>query len=244
MFKKNKQNLLWNFINKNLEGYFELDDYFEKSINHLPGWYSKIKANKSTPFKSFGHSESSSNIKTCPSFVDLFKNSLIFKCPIDVDIKISKNKFDYVVPTGSHPMLSITSHTMVEEKTGSQMGQYWNNNIQNIKFSLPLTMWTSQKKTKLIFLSNFYFNPRQEMQVAPGIVDFLPSNPLEMSVNFFIDLKDHEEKTINLKSNEPLALMYFPEGLPELKRGYETQKLRKKFYGDWTSRVKKYDNNY
>lgn len=244
IFKKKKQSLLWNYLDRNLDGYFDISDYFVKSTNNLPDWYKKVKAVKSIPFKDKGFAHSASNVKTCPSFVDLFKNSLVFKCPIDIDIEVGMNGMDYTTPTESHHMLTVTTHTLIKEKSGSQMGKFWDDTMQNIKLSLPITMWASHKKTKMIFLPNTYFDPRQELQVAPGIADLLPDNPLQMAVNFFVDLKGLgpvSTKTINLKNGQPLGLIYFPGGLPQIERGYTVPKLRKNFFGDWISRIKKYD---
>ena len=238
-FKKKNSNILeWNYNMVNRPSNFSVEDYYVKASKHLPDWFSKL------PPSSLGGNSFTEilNVRTCPSFLEVFKNSFLFRAPCDIEIEYSKHGFRYLIHPESDSFLSIDTHTKAGEK--SQMGPYWDKDMLNIKMMPRLIFKPKNRKLKAIFLPPTFWNPRHFLQPIPGVLELLPDYPMVMNLNFFVDtkgLKQSESRVEFIKCDEPLALIYFPDGLPKFEKTDIMWYAKKRFIGDWIYKLKDYE---
>jgi hypothetical protein len=246
-FKKEK--ILFNFSNSYLRDRLRLSNFFVNSSKNLPEWYKSLPTKKLIDMvgKIF-----ILNAKTCPSFVDIFKNSMTFISPSDIMIEYGKSGMKFSTPEPGYEWFLIESHTWkrvdtntyIRDKSANQMGELWGEGIHNIKIGTPVWFCTKYNKAKVIFMPNMYYNQKSELSVAPGVLELIPKEPMRISVNFFVDVSNlgpSETKTILIKKGEPLAMLYFPSGLHEFEKTDIHGGFRSKFYGNWLSKIREYD---
>lgn len=239
MFFNKKSNFLeWN-TDHPLDQYNNIDisDYLIPLNKNKPEWFSKLKGRKNDI-------TGISNIKTCPSVLDLFKNSLTLISPCDFSVEVSQ--MGWKVSQMPFDWLKIDSHTATSPGLYTQMGYDFNQNFFNLKFNIPIIISPTRKKVKFIFLSTFFNDPVSDIIIPPGIATLLPENPLHLNLNSFVDLtglKGSESLVINFRQGQPLSNIYFPDGIPKLVKNEKLKyKPRKTHYLDWSNREKNYDS--
>lgn len=246
-----EERLFWTNKVNNTFWRVDISKLLVKSSKELPSWYKKI-----TPLKEreFVNNSIGFNVKTCPSFLDIFKNSLLAKSPCDAIIEYDKYGYTTIFPDEeTRNLLTITSHTWnmtadyVSFKASEykQLGPDWDENFQNIKLTLPILLSTKKKRRKVIFMPSFYYDQKNPLVVAPGIMDLLPKTPLDLSINFFLDVSNLGGGTQRLfiKKGDPLCLLYFPEGIPKLEYADLRISLRDKFVASWISKSRDYEES-
>ena len=229
---KKKDVILWN--KKIPECDYDFSDFFIKAKSNLPEWWLKIPSEK---YNFVG------TIKNCPSFLDIFKNSFIFKSPFDIAIQYNKQDLEFYHGDRNVNLMGYDSHTDFR-KNPSQMGSYWDRDLQNLKMSPGLLTYSKNTKIKYIMMPSTFWNPKFFMQPVPGTVDLLPKITLDMSVNFFLNIQDTQKVTTTkhlIKADEPLALFYFPNGLPQVEFSENVKPIpRKKLVGDYLINLKNF----
>lgn len=242
--KKQEQKIIWDYIpvrpsNVAFEakGGKDLADYLVPLSQVMPKWFKSLRQTKDY-LKQFP------NVRTCPSFVELFKNSYAFVAPCDFQIKISASGMDMIQP--EEGWISITSHTALPpELGGNQMGELWDKNLQNIKIMTGIQLGCSTGEFNIMHLPSYYHDPKSKLFSPPGVSTITEDNPLDLNVNVFIDLStiDLEKgETIAVKHGTPLAYIYMPFGLLPYEKGILDKKMRKSFLGDYDRQLKEFRN--
>lgn len=238
--KKHTEKLVWDYNISNINADFSIDDFFVKASDNLPGWFAKLKP----PVLGKDSITDVLTARTCPSFLEVFKNSLLFRSPCDLEIEYSRDGFRCNIHPDSAVLLEISSHTSMGSE--SQMGPHWDKGIHNIKLS-PRIMWKPTYDTlKAVVLPSYYWNQASFMQPAPGVVEMIPDHTVGLEMNFFIDsnhLKGSSSKLEVIRHGDPLALLYFPGGLPKIEKGSLKRNVRRRLIGDWSYKLRNYEKN-
>lgn len=231
MFFKKSNVLLWK-NESNSE--FKIDDILVKASRLKPSWYESLDL-------SFHNKRQTFNVKACPSFIELFKNSLVYISPCD--FKLEYGIHGYTFTPSDNTILKSSSHTHTVTGDGSQMGPNWNKNLHNIKLQPPICIKSKSKLIRSIFLPCFYHNQNPKLEVATGIVDFIPNGTTFFNLNLFYNtagFTNTETKTLEIKAGEPLAYILFPDKIPQFIESDFKEIPRKLFIGDYYKKIKDY----
>lgn len=214
---KKKDTILWD--TKFETRYYDLDIwmYLTDTMKKLPSWFKDTKLREDF------------SIKRCPSFIELFKNSYTVTAPTDFNLELNKEKKTgkLVISNEDKKYVSIETHT-INPIDGIFQMNYFNPDFQNVKLSFPLGIRSKKGRIDAIMFSNFYYNPSYPLQTAPGIWPLIDDYTHQFNLNFFINWELH--KNLEVKKGDPLALMYFPNGKPELEKAYLKEELHKNTY--------------
>ena len=231
MFKKKpKQIILWDVVDKNYET--PITDYIIPTQQLQPKWYKNLKQ-VVDPRSGVG------NVKSCPSFQQLFKDSYTFISPCEFEVEVARQGHRINQP--DNIWFKTASHTNLQN-IPSQMGLEWDKDFYNLKFGPNIMISTNVGKLTIISLPPFYDNPRSDIIIPPGVFDITPSVNLQLNLNTFIDLKGlatTESKTIKVKQGQPLAMLYLPQGVLDFERTTLHTQPRKSFFGDYQNKIKK-----
>jgi hypothetical protein len=230
-FSESKKVVYWNSSISALD--IDISDYLIPAFKNKPKWFTKLK--KPSYFNKFNIGST----RECPSFIDLFKNSLLYTSPCDFVLRISRRGFN--LECANPGIIDVTSHTEIE-KSASQMGSDWDRNLINIKISTSIFLKAAKSKIKFIYLPAFYHNPKLDFIVPPGIMNVTTSTTLPLNLNTFIDienLKINEEKKIFIRAGDILSMIYFSEGIPEFLKKDIKPTPRKFFNSDYNKKNKK-----
>ena len=228
--KKKKQVLLWDVIDKKYDT--PITDYLIPTKQLQPKWYKNLKQ-VVDPRSGVG------NVKSCPSFQQLFQDSYTFVSPCDFEIEVGRQ--GHRILQANSIWWKIDSHTNIQNHP-SQMGLEWDKDLYNVKFGPNILISTNVGKLTVMSLPPFYYNPRSEIIIPPGVFDITPSINMQLNLNTFIDLKGMsvtDSKTIKIKAGQPLAMLYLPQGTLDLERTTLHSQPRKKFFGDYKEKLKK-----
>lgn len=223
IFKKKEKNKL--LISWKVSGELQKDnisDLFEKCSKHMPPYWNKlkegfdlgktIKANTDDDFYIKENKRSRLNASTCPSFVEIFKNSYLLKTPVEYYIEMDNNGISV---TSSNPkVMNINSHDLKTQLWGS-----FNPNVRNIKFEFfDLTAKTLNKSTKAIMIDNIFYTDLP-FRVLPGVLPLSSKYPSSFNLNTTIDrrlISKGEKYTKLVKAGTPLAMFYMPDGVLDI----------------------------
>ena len=189
--------ILYNNINDE----YPIEDFVTPAKDFLPQWYKDIKADYYEP-----------NVRTCASFVELFGRSLVYRAPEDfwVDFDKEANSFESD-GVGTH--IGLQTHTMLEGH--EQLGNF-DKGFHNLKITSNLLVKSEKGRIDAVFMDVFYWDTRPRFRAAQGILPIIDNKELQFNVNLwvpnFID-------RVEIKKGDPLALLYFPMGIPEFERG-------------------------
>ncbi len=240
--KKVDQKILWDFVpdrpsnvNLGVKSGKGLEDYLVPLVSMMPDWFKTLKQTKN-------FLDQYPNVRTCPSFVELFKNSYALVAPCDFTLKISLRGMDLIqVENG---WLEITTHTgLPQELGGNQMGMQWDQTLQNIKIMTGLTLGTNKGHYNIMHLPAYYHEPKSKLFAPPGISTITEDTPLDLNVNVFFDMSNltsENEEVITVKHGTPLAYIYMPFGLLPYEKGNLDRKMRKQFLGDYKRQLEQY----
>lgn len=180
-----------------------------------------------------GNNVSRINASSCPSFVEIFKNSYVYKAPCDLYVKIDNKGWD--ITSRNKKLFDIASHSLPV-----QLWKGFNDNISNIKFQSDLYIQTSLKNSKIIFLDNIYHSDLP-FSVMPGVAEVSSKFAVNMNLNTFIDRRkflNNSYKKI-IKAGTVLALIYMPDGILPIKDCELSPSPPKHFIGDYFKKLKK-----
>ena len=228
--KKQKQVLLWDIINKDYDT--PITDYIIPTQQLQPKWYKNLK-------QVVDSKSGMGNVKSCPSFQQLFRDSYTYISPCDFEIEVARQGHRIHQP--SDIWWRVATHTNIQNQP-SQMGLEWDKDFYNVKFGPNIMISTNVGKVTIMSLPPFYNNPRSEIIIPPGVFDITPSITMQLNLNTFIDLKGisvADSKTIKIKSGQPLAMLYLPQGVLDFERTTLKEQPRKTFFGDYQNKLKK-----
>lgn len=242
---KSSQKIIWDYIPERpsnvtfgVNSGKDLSDFLVPLIETMPDWFTSLRQTKDY-LKQFP------NVRTCPSFIELFKNSYAFIAPCDLQINISTRGFELIQT--DEGWISMSSHTALpKEMGGNQMGDKWDPMIQNIKLMSGLQIGCNKGNFNYMYLPAYYHNPRARFTAPPGISTIVSSNPLDLNLNLFIDVTDIQTKgkeELKIKNGTVLAYVYFPSGILPFEKGKLNKKMRKSFLGDYNRHLDEYKKN-
>ena len=200
--KKRKNKLLFHLFNNSEE--IEINDILEPCSSNYPPYWKDLSKNQSlstyvknrnyinqfdrgliseeemdkisTPdFVYLGNGRSRINAGVCPSFVNIFKNSYIYKTPCEIYVEGNENGIE-VYPSDPE-VLAITSHPLSAQLWGD-----FNNNLTNIKFNIQCVVKTTYKNARMIFLDSIYYSDLP-FKVMPGVLDVSSKYTVSFNIN-------------------------------------------------------------
>ena len=266
IFKKPKQKIIWDYLASRPSATFAhadfvregrtIEDYLIPTSKMTPEWFKSLKQTKNWM-------ESYPTAKTCPSFIELFKNSYLFIAPCDIACKVSSTGIDFLM--SEEGWLQTQSHTahkppvftneeakdeeLVKRKMASlnQMGDKWDRYIHNIKFETGIVLGVNHGEFTFMQLPAYWHNQRPVLFTPPGTTTVTADTPSDLQLNTFIDfkpyIKDGEtiEKTYDvIHAGDPIAMIYLPGGFLNHEKGKINKRLRKKFMGGYAKQLKEF----
>jgi hypothetical protein len=152
----------------------------------------------------------------CPSFVMLFKRSFLIKCPAQIDIAFVKEA-NRIKITTNEEQLELENHDLVQ-----QMGPIFSDFV-NMKVGIKCYLHTDKPCMPLL-INPFSYAPQndQKLRALEGILPLNNKVKQKLNINMVISqqhLKEQLDKgngNYSIRAGTPLALLYFPDGLPKL----------------------------
>ena len=152
----------------------------------------------------------------CPSFVTLFKNSLLIKCPSQIDIGVPKGETRIRINCNPEQM-EIDRHDLV-----SQMGPAFSDYL-SFKIGIKVFLHTDEPCLPL-FLNTFPYTPENVsgLKAMEGILPLNDKLKQKLNINMIIHQQAFKDKLVSgggvyaIRPGTPLALLYFPGGAPTL----------------------------
>ena len=231
LFKKTvPQYILWDTEEKSTRD-TQVSDYLIPTNKLKPKWYSNLKP-------TIDDASGISNVKSCPSFHQIFKDSYTFISPCDLEIEVGR--YGYNLLSADSVWFRSSSHTHISGKK-SQMGDEWDKDFYNIKLGANIILATNKSKLTVLNLHSYYHTPRTSLIIPPGVYNLTKEIPLQLNLNIFVDIKDLSEagtKKILVKKGDPLALFYIPEGFKSMKKANLKTLPRRFFVGDYMKSIK------
>ena len=216
--------IYWDKYHEHLD--YGVEDFFTSCVKKKPHWFTSLK-------KQHINVQQHMNVKTCPSFIDVFKKSMLYRTPTDLVFSIRNNAVTVHTPDGLNDWFASTSHTSSGHY--NQMGDEWNKNLYNIKLN-PSIKFSSKKQIDLVFMDSIYYNYNKGIMVAPGTMTINPKVVLQPNLNMFIDVS--EDRDVLMKAGEVISMVYFPEGIPVFEKRKIIDTPKRKFIGDYIYRTK------
>lgn len=180
------------------------------------------------------------NIKQCPAFVDIIKNSLTLYCPADITIEIKKDtkEWRFFSPWGK---VKITQHDLLNQMGPSNP---ISKNGIHLKFETPFLIKTN-KPAKFYFMQPMY-HEILDYQVIPGAISTNSKYPLQLNLNVFISNKFiefdvGETALIRLKKGSPLAYMHFGDDLVVENIKCDLINVNEEFYPERLCEISNYE---
>jgi len=182
-----------------------LEDYLVPTKELLPEWYKSLKPKQ--------YSNGVSNVKSCPSFMELFHNSYCYISPVSFAIKVEDDNLFF--KSDNEEYLTVNSHTSVGYDD-SQMGPLWYSHMHNVKIEVNMYVKSSTGRCDMVILPPDYHNPKLELRAAPGIISLIDNFAIQFNLNMFLD----SSKTTNvfIKKGDVLAYLYDSDGVLPFKR--------------------------
>lgn len=236
--KKRKQNLIEIGILSPIEA---LQTILLPTKTNTPNWW---KTSPKIPDLSIPEWGSKKSIKpnlttqTCPSFVDLFKNSYVIKSPCDWLLEVEPNK-GYRFTSSNKELMGDSFHNI-----NNQMNGFSNGSLKNIKITLRASLKSTLHLTKLIFLPPTYYNPNFPLDIMPGILPLTPNFALPLHINYF--LNPNKKLVYRGSAGEIIGMLYCTEKkLPKLKflNNLHPYSESLKFKGTYLWELKKWRKN-
>lgn len=169
----------------------------QKAVKFFPEWWKSLP--KAIPAIS-GHMVEDSTIKTCPGFVELYRNSIIMPLWTDCAIDIAPQGNDGYRWQFADGITSASSHPH------EQRGDYLpNDKYQHIKIASPWFLKTKEDIKWLYTQATYNIkNPDQQL-VIPGVLNFKYQG--QTNINMVFPRLDGKVIRHVIKRGQPLAQM-------------------------------------
>jgi hypothetical protein len=211
--KKEKEKLLVSFSHiKGIDINYDINTFITKSSSSLPKWWSTLKVDPLTPKKVFTitskgeNPENFNNVRTCPSFISLFNNSYLIKCPTDFYLVTKGDQFKWY--SADKSVMSASTHPL------SQMNNHLKGKYFNLKFDFPFIVKPKLNPISLIFFPPTYYNDFP-FHVMPGILELIPNFSGNMALNCLVKCTK-ETQYYFFPKGKILSMLYCPTPPPEL----------------------------
>ena len=180
-----------------------------------PDWYKNLRAR--SPDDPNGCFES---VRTCPAFIDLFKNSFLVRAPQDLFFHYDDNGNCQWGSADSMkanltPFNSISSFSFKD-----QMGGSWEN-FYSLKINFEVQVIPDRKMTCVYLDPMYHLDEHSPFTAMTGSFSIHPKLYAGLNVNLFIAKSMvAPNQTISILEGTPLCYLYFPDGKPSVESEY------------------------
>lgn len=179
------------------EGWYNNEELHPQPIsNFVPDWYKNVKPDN-LPGRLLDYTIKRKTVKTCPSFVDIWREGYVILSPQDYVIKANKDNYEY---ESYHDFSRITEDTNVSSHAPEQMLKFYDDKsiFGILKINLPLFVFTEPGVS--VRQMHFPYSPTTPFEVAYGVIksDYIHN------INIQILIRSDEEFVI--KQGQPLAV--------------------------------------
>jgi|TARA_R100000479_G_scaffold161498_1_gene99267 hypothetical protein len=205
-----------------------INEIITPTLENQPAWWKKVRTQL---YK--GKNEHVSNLKYCPSFVDIFKYSYAITSPCDWYFE-SNGGDDWKFDTSNEHLIKTTKHDLVTQMMGFNSGK-----TGNIQLSISTNIRSSKDSglIKLIFMQPMYHNPSMPLTIMPGVLPLIEETLTNININYSYDL--NKPVKYMCKKGDVLALAYCTEKkLPKL------NVVQNASYGGWVWIIDKFTGSY
>ena len=224
-----------NFFKEVLEIYSEkniftidvMKEWFQHIPKNLPNYFKDIPKNiYSKDLKAYDLSKNTA--KSCAGIINLFKRSVVFCSPFDMQFSFDKEKIHFRL--GAFP---VEPSQFIEIHPAEQFLKYAPDFVKNnVKCVMRFKSNMYYKCTSHMFLSHPFWHFPQ-LVASPGI---LPKNQ-ELNLNIFFFISNKQEKFV-IRKGDPLAYITF---LTDKSVKFDINHFKKEsFLVKTFSRLKKY----
>jgi hypothetical protein len=201
---------------------FNINNLLTPAKDFLPQWFADIKADYHNP-----------NVRTCASFMELFDRSLVYRSPGDWWVEFEGNEMTSGGDEASQDHIGLGTHTLFEGT--DQLGNF-DKGFHNLKIDSNLIIKSEKGRIDAVFMDVFYWDTRPRFRAAQGVLPILDNKEVQLNVNLwvpkFID-------RIEIKKGDPIAMLYFPMGIPILEEGKVEITEREHEGGDYIKHLNK-----
>ena len=161
----------------------------------MPNWFTSVKKSRET-------------VKSCPSFVDIFRNSLVLRAPCDfVFTVVDDGGFLLTHQFANSDFMSVDHHDLE-----SQMNEEWGSQHINIKLNFQAQFLSDTPSKCLVLPPSYHFEETlSPIQPMLGVINLLSNVGIWLNINMMVS-KQHmmTEREILTRKGTPLAYIYFP----------------------------------
>ena len=136
----------------------------------------------------------------------------MYRSPEDfwVNFDSENNSFE---SDGQGTHIGLQTHTMLDGH--NQLGTF-DSSFHNLKITSNLLTKSKTGRIDAVFMDVFYWDTYPRFRAAQGILPFIDNKEVQFNVNLWVPKMIDR---IEIKKGDPLALLYFPMGLPTWERG-------------------------
>lgn len=179
------------------EGWYHNEALHPQPIsNFVPEWYKNVKPDN-LPGRTLKYTLKRKTVRTCPSFVDIWREGFVILSPQDYVIKVNDNNYEF---DSYHDFSSVTKDDNVSSHAPEQMLNFYDDKsiISILKINLPLFVFTDPGIS--VRQMHFPYSSTNPWEVAYGVIksDYIHN------INIQILVKTKEEFVI--KQGQPLAV--------------------------------------
>jgi len=173
-----------------------------------PKWYKNMRPDYE---RNGPHSTST---RWCPSFVELWKNSLVLKSPVDLE-------FFYNCDTGTlhSDCAEIRNFIMsTEHDLKSGIDEWYGERYLSFKLHIEMLVVSDKVESMMFLPPEYHERSERESLINPqlGILESIPNGGCQFVCNLRLDRTALEEDSyFYLKKGTPIAYLYFPNGAPK-----------------------------
>lgn len=173
-----------------------------------PDWFASAKTRR----REVPHSQvKGDTIRSCPSFVDIFRNSLVLRAPTEMIFHFMGDANEYMV-AAEFPNFRFVHSEQHDIET--QMSREWGSQHIHLKLNFNF-QFISEVQSKCLILPPDYHFEEESLILKPmlGVLDLLPNLGVEFNLNMIAGKQDFlQKKELFVRKGTPLAYLYFPFG--------------------------------
>jgi len=216
------------YSEKNIFTVDEMKECFQHIPKNLPNYFKDIPKNIYSE-KFNGYDMSKNTIKSCAGIINLFKRSVVFCSPFDMQFGFKDNKLYFNL--GSFP---VDANQFIDIHPPEQFLKYAPKSMRNnVRCVLRFKSNMYYKCTSHMFLSHPFWHFPQ-LVACPGVL----TKNQELNLNIFFLISNKQENFI-IRKGDPLAYITFLTD-KSIKFKYKTIDKKENFLIKTFSRLKKY----
>lgn len=210
-----------------------IDNWIVPAMEYLPDFYKKLKPGKESP-----------NVRTCPSYLLKFKNSMVYKLPRDLRLTfedVEEHGEPMVFMGEDHEMFDIIkceSHTAF---LGDDLLGDFSDQFHNVKIDSNLIIKSAKGRIEPLFMDVFDYSPISKFRTATGPLPILDNKEVCLNVNIWVP---RMFKEVVIPAGTAIALLYFPMGIPEFEYNKIEITEREKPVGEYLGKMSKCPYNH